>query len=57
MFNLKTESLNDLKIYALNAGAVATSMTDIDVALKIIATLVAIGYTIHKWFIMYGKNK
>jgi hypothetical protein len=57
MFNLKTESLTDLKIYALNLAAVATSMTNIDVALKIIATLVAIGYTVHKWYIMYGKNK
>tara|TARA_B100000902_G_scaffold108276_1_gene109955 strand:- start:3912 stop:4085 length:174 start_codon:yes stop_codon:yes gene_type:complete len=57
MFNLKTETLTDLKIYALNLGAVATSMTNIDVTLKIIATLVAIGYTVHKWYIMYGKNK
>ena len=57
MFNLKTESLTDIEIYALNAGAVATSMTDIDVTLKIIATVVAIGYTVHKWYIMYGKNK
>ncbi len=50
-------SLTDIKIYALTAGAIATSMTDIDVVLKIIATLVAIGYTVHKWYIMYGKNK
>ena len=57
MLNLKTETLTDLKIYALNIGAVATSLTNLDVALKIIATIIAIGYTLHKWYIMYGKNK
>jgi hypothetical protein len=57
MLNLKPETLTDLKIYALNIGAVATSMTNLDVALKIIATIIAIGYTLHKWYIMYGKNK
>jgi len=57
MLNLKKMNVTDLKIYALNIGAVATSMTDIDVILKIIATLIAIGYTLHKWYIMYGKNK
>tara|TARA_B100000900_G_C20194765_1_gene559382 strand:- start:10 stop:189 length:180 start_codon:yes stop_codon:yes gene_type:complete len=57
MLNLKTEKLTDLKIYSLNIGALATSMTDIDVALKILATAIAIGYTLHKWYIMYGKNK
>ena len=50
-------NVTDLKIYALNIGAVATSMTNIDVVLKIIATFIAIGYTLHKWYIMYGKNK
>jgi len=57
MLNLKKLNVTDLKVYALNVGALATSMTDIDVVLKIIATLVAIGYTLHKWYIMYGKNK
>ena len=50
-------TVTDLKSYALNIGAVATSMTNIDVVLKIIATLIAIGYTLHKWYKMYGKNK
>ena len=57
MLNLKKLNVTDLKVYALNVGALPTSMTDIDVVLKIIATLVAIGYTLHKWYIMYGKNK
>jgi|TARA_S200000501_G_scaffold77900_1_gene69611 hypothetical protein len=57
MLNLKKMDVTDIKVYALTVGALATSMTDIDVVLKIIATLVAIGYTLHKWYIMYGKNK
>tara|TARA_R100001510_G_C7655820_1_gene215236 strand:+ start:396 stop:569 length:174 start_codon:yes stop_codon:yes gene_type:complete len=57
MLNLKKINVTDIKVYALTVGALATSMTDIDVVLKIIATLVAIGYTLHKWYIMHGKNK
>tara|TARA_R110000764_G_scaffold187853_1_gene273198 strand:- start:247 stop:420 length:174 start_codon:yes stop_codon:yes gene_type:complete len=57
MFNLKKMNVTDLKIYALNIGAIATSMTNLDVALKIIATLIAIGYTLHKWYVFHGKNK
>ncbi len=57
MLNLKKLRVTDAKVYALTVGALATSMTDIDVVLKIIATLVAIGYTLHKWYIMHGKNK
>jgi len=50
-------SLTDLKIYALNFVALMTSLTNIDVVLKIILSLVATGYTLHKWYIMHGKNK
>ena len=57
MCNQKEMNVTDVKVYALTVGALATSMTDIDVVLKIIATLVAIGYTLHKWYIMHGKNK
>lgn len=57
MLNLNKMDVTDIKVYALTVGALATSMTDIDVVLKIIATLVAIGYTLHKWYIMHGKNK
>ena len=53
MLNLNKMDVTDIKVYALTVGALATSMTDIDVVLKIIATLVAIGYTLHKWYIMH----
>lgn len=57
MLNLKPHMISDLKIYALNVFALATSLTSLDVAIKIIATIIAIGYTLHKWYIMYEKNK
>ena len=50
-------NVNELKIYSINFLALMTSLTDLDVILKIILSLVAIGYTIHKWYIMHGKNK
>ena len=49
--------ITDLKIYAINLTALSISMTDIDVLLKIILLAVSIGYTIHKWYILSGKNK
>jgi len=40
-------NINDIKILGINS----------DVVLKILLLLVSIGYTIHKWYLMYGKNK
>ena len=50
-------SFSDIKIYGLNSLALAVSMANIDVILKVTLLTVSIGYTIHKWFLMYGKNK
>jgi hypothetical protein len=48
--------LIDLKIYGLNSLAMAINFTTIELGLKIVLTLVVIGYTIHKWYLM-NKNK
>jgi len=50
-------NLSDLKIYTLNASALAISMSQIDIALKVILLSVSIGYTVHKWYLMHGKSK
>ena len=50
-------SFSDVKIYGFNSLALAVSMANIDVILKVTFLTVSIGYTIHKWFLMYGKNK
>lgn len=49
--------VTDLKIYGINITALSVSMTDIDVFLKIILLSVSIGYTVHKWYMLNGKDK
>jgi hypothetical protein len=50
-------TITDLKIYLLNAAALAFNFTQIDITLKIFLTAVAMGYTIHKWIIMIEERK
>ncbi len=50
-------NINDIKILGINSLVLGVSMTQMDVVLKILLLLVSIGYTIHKWYLMYGKNK
>lgn len=60
MMNLNNEdgmNITDFKIYILNATTFGISLTDIDLMLKIVLVLATIGYTGHKWYIMYEKNK
>ena len=46
----------DLKIYALNGLAMVLNFSAVEVTLKIVLTLVVIGYTCQKWYLM-NKNK
>jgi hypothetical protein len=46
----------DIKIYALNTMALALNFSALEVTLKIVLTLVVIGYTCQKWYLM-NKNK
>tara|TARA_B100000768_G_C11213422_1_gene347062 strand:+ start:651 stop:806 length:156 start_codon:yes stop_codon:yes gene_type:complete len=48
--------IHDYKTILINAGTFTISMTNIDVALKIILVSVTIGYTIQKWYLL-NKNK
>ena len=50
-------NLTDFKIYGLNITTLGISFTDIDLILKIVLVLVSIGYTIHKWYLMYEKDR
>ena len=50
-------TITDLKIYLLNAVALAFNFTQIDITLKILLTAVAIGYTLHKWYILNEERK
>lgn len=47
---------SDIKLYALNASTfVTTTLTDLELRLKIILLLITIGYTINKW-VKSSKN-
>lgn len=48
--------IQDYKTILINAGTFTISMTNIDVALKIILVSVTIGYTTQKWYLL-NKNK
>ncbi len=55
--NRNKMNLSDIKIYAMNAGALGvTTFTQIEDGLKIFLLLVTIGYTISKW-VELKKNK
>jgi len=50
-------NISDIKIYAMNAGALGvTTFTQIEDGLKIFLLLITIGYTISKW-VQLKKNK
>ena len=51
------EEVQEVYEKSINGIVLGISMTQIDVLLKIILLLVSIGYTLHKWYIMNGKNK
>ncbi len=55
--NLYGMSLTDIKIYCLNLTTLGISFTNIDLILKIVLVAISIGYTVHKWILMYEKNK
>jgi len=46
----------DIRLLAINLSTFIFTMTNADVILKIILLLLTIGYTIHKWWLLY-KNK
>tara|TARA_R110000824_G_scaffold219558_1_gene406489 strand:- start:1045 stop:1194 length:150 start_codon:yes stop_codon:yes gene_type:complete len=48
--------VTDYKTLLINSGTFIFSMTNVDVALKILLLLLTIGYTAHKWYLL-NKNK
>jgi hypothetical protein len=49
--------VQDFKLYAMNIGAFALSLTELELILKIILLLTTIGYTLYKWNGLYKQNK
>jgi hypothetical protein len=46
---MKSLIMEDWKLYTINTTALALSLTQIEITLKIILLVLSIGYTIHKW--------
>lgn len=49
-------NLTDLKIYGMNVGALAFSLTEVEAILKVAVLIITIGYTVHKWWLMNKKK-
>jgi len=50
-------NLTDLKIYAINTIALALNFSNIELGLKIVLTICAIGYTLTKWWLMIKERR
>lgn len=48
---------SDYQTLFINAGSFGISMTNIDIALKILLVAVTIGYTVQKWYLLNKKKK
>lgn len=46
-----------LKVFGIHIGAVVITLSNVEIALKIISLGVAIGYGVWKWRVDYLKNK
>lgn len=51
------EWVSDIRLYMLNIGALAISMSDIEMILKISLLVLSIGYTVNKWFLLKNKKE
>jgi hypothetical protein len=47
---------SDLKIYLMNSVVLALNFAEIELGLKIVLTVTAIGYTTTKWWLMVKHN-
>lgn len=48
--------MGDIKMYLLNVGTLAISMSQIDMILKITLLALSVGYTAQRWYLL-NKNK
>lgn len=47
----------DLKVWGLNMFALTITLMDVDLAISAMAALTALGYTVHKWILLYKSNQ
>lgn len=49
--------MNDFKLYILNIIGLVVNFSKIDLVLKIALSVVVLGYTLTKWYIMIKKSR
>jgi len=46
----------DLKFYMVNTLGFVVTLSNIEQVLQLLIAMVALGYGLHKWYIMYKNN-
>ena len=54
---IKDMNIIDLKIWSFSSLAITMNLMGIDTILSLILTATALAYTLHKWYLMWQKNK
>ena len=49
--------MGDIKMYLLNIGTFAISMSQIDMILKITLLLLSVGYTAQRWYLLDKERR
>jgi len=49
--------MGDIKMYLLNIGTFAISMSQIDMILKITLLVLSVGYTAQRWYLLNKESK
>lgn len=50
-------SMSDLKVYFINASAIALSYSQIDMILKLTLLILSIGYTAKRWYLLEKERR
>ena len=50
-------SLEDIKVYGANFLSIGLSFSNLHDEVKFLLLLATLGYTIHKWYLMYDRSK
>jgi hypothetical protein len=51
------EITDTAKIAAANTAAISVSLSDVEIGLRIFSLLLAIAYTLYKFYVTYKKNE
>jgi hypothetical protein len=49
--------MGDIKMYLLNIGTLAISMSHIDMILKITLLILSVGYTAQRWYLLNKESQ